>query len=122
MAKKPIFFDASGRRAARIKVLAWIVGLALLVISVGFATSLTLAPPVSGLNLLGRVTSANPAVERRAQKPGLLARAERLAAAARKRRLEEIAKLHRAQSALPSRDLPVILKPNKYVSVYQIVL
>jgi cellulose synthase/poly-beta-1,6-N-acetylglucosamine synthase-like glycosyltransferase/peptidoglycan/xylan/chitin deacetylase (PgdA/CDA1 family) len=111
MANKPIFFDASGRRAARIKVLAWIVGLALLVISVGFATSLTLAPPVSGLNLLGRVTSANPAVERRAQKPGLLARAERLAAAARKRRLEEIAKLHRAQSALPSRDLPAILKP-----------
>jgi cellulose synthase/poly-beta-1,6-N-acetylglucosamine synthase-like glycosyltransferase/peptidoglycan/xylan/chitin deacetylase (PgdA/CDA1 family) len=111
MANKPIFFDASGRRAARIKILAWTVSLALLVISVGFAASLVLAPPVSGLNLPGRVASANPAVERRAQKPGLLARAERLAAAARKRRLEEIARLHRAQSALPSRDLPAILKP-----------
>src|SRR5690349_11846531 len=111
MANKPIFFDASGRRAARIKILAWTVGLALLVISVGFAASLALAPPVSGLNLPGRVASANPAVERRAQKPGLLARAERLAAAARKRRLEEIARLHRAQSALPSRALPAILKP-----------
>jgi cellulose synthase/poly-beta-1,6-N-acetylglucosamine synthase-like glycosyltransferase/peptidoglycan/xylan/chitin deacetylase (PgdA/CDA1 family) len=110
MANKPIFFDASGRRAARIKILAWTVGLALLVISVGFAASLVLSPPVSGLNLPGRVATANPAVERRAQKPGLLARAERLAAAARKRRLEEIARLHRAQSALPSRALPAILK------------
>ena len=83
MANKPIFFDASGRRAARIKILAWTVGLALLVISVGFAAILVLSPPVSGLNLPGRVATANPAVERRAQKPGLLARAERLAAAAR---------------------------------------
>ncbi|HWU55938.1 MAG TPA: glycosyltransferase, partial [Rhizomicrobium sp.] len=111
MANKPIFFDASGRRAARIKILAWTVGLALLVISVGFAASLMLAPPVSGLSLPGRVVTANPAVERRAQKPGLLPRAERLAAAARKRRLEEIAQLHRTQSALPSRALPAILKP-----------
>jgi len=111
MANKPIFFDASGRRAARIKILAWTVGLALLVISVGFAASLVLAPPVSGFNLPGHVVSTNPAVERRAQKPGLLARAERLAAAARKRRLEEITRLHRAQGALPSRDLPAILKP-----------
>src|SRR5690349_23546248 len=111
MANKPIFFDASGRRAACIKILAWAVGIALFVISVGFAASLALAPPVAGLDFPGRVVTANPAVEKRAQKPGLLARAERLAAAARKRRLEEIARLHRAQSALPSRDLPAILKP-----------
>ena len=111
MANKPIFFDASGRRAARIKILTWAVGVALFVISVGFAASLVLAPPVAGFNLPGHVVTANPAVERRAQKPGLLARAERLAAAARKRRLEDIARLHRAQSALPNRALPAILKP-----------
>jgi len=111
MANKPIFFDASGRRAARIKILTWAVGVALFVISVGFAASLVLAPPVAGFNLPGHVVTANPAVERRAQKPGLLARAERLAAAARKRRLEDIARLHRAQSALPGRALPAILKP-----------
>src|SRR5690349_25056785 len=110
MANAPIFFDASGRRAARIKVLAWVVGISLLVISVGFAASLTLAPQVAGLTLPGR--PAPPAnLVKRAQKPGLLARAERLATAARKHRLEEIARLHRNQSALPSRALPAILKP-----------
>ncbi len=111
MANSPIFFDASGRRAARIRILAWIVGIALLVISVGFAVSLALAPPVAGLNLPGHPAPAN--LLKRAQKPGLLARAERLATAARKQRLEEIARLHRNQSALPSRALPAILKPQK---------
>ena len=108
MANSPIFFDASGRRAVRIQILAWIVGIALLVISVGFAASLALSPPVAGLNLPGR-PPAN--LVKRAQKPGLLARAERLATAARKRRLEEIAQLRRNQSALASRALPAILKP-----------
>jgi len=108
MANKPIFFDASGRRAARIKIVAWAAGLALLVISVGFGASLVLAPPVKGL-VFPRAAPAP--LLKRAQKPGLLARAERLATAARKRRLEEIARLRRAQSALPSRDLPAILKP-----------
>ena len=110
MANKPIFFDASGRRAVRIKIVAWVTGLALLVISVGFAASLVLAPPVRGLVFAQRI-APQPLLLKRAQKPGLLARAERLAAAARKRRLEEIAKSRRAESALPSRALPAILKP-----------
>jgi peptidoglycan-N-acetylglucosamine deacetylase len=112
MVSKPIFFDASGRRAARIKVVAWAVGIAALVILVGFGASLALSPPVTGLDLPGRVAAAVvPNLVKRAQKPGLLARAERLAAAARKRRLEEIARRSQAQSALPSRLLPAILKP-----------
>ncbi|HKU55307.1 MAG TPA: polysaccharide deacetylase family protein, partial [Rhizomicrobium sp.] len=112
MASSPIFFDASGRRAARIRILAWIVGIALLAISVGFAASLALAPPVTGLNLPGRSAATPANLVKKAQKPGLLARAERLAAAARsKRRLEDIARLHRNQSALASRVLPAILKP-----------
>ena len=111
MVSKPIFFDASGRRAARIKVVAWVVGVAALVILVGFGASLMLSPPVTGLDLPGRPATTAPNLVKRAQKPGLLARAERLATAARKRRLEEIARLHRAQSALPSRVLPAILKP-----------
>src|SRR5215475_2673777 len=111
MVNKPIFFDASGRRAARIKILAWAAGLSLLVISVGFAASLMLAPPVRGLVFPQRAAPAP--LLKRAQKPGLLARAERLATAARKRRLEEIAKLRQAQSALPSRALPAILKPQE---------
>src|SRR6478735_1000477 len=111
MATKPIFFDASGRRAARIKVVAWVVGLTAAVILTGFVTSLVLSPPVAGLNLPGSRTLSAPNLVKRAQKPGLLPRAERLAAAARLRRLDEIAKLRRAQGTLPSRVLPAILKP-----------
>src|SRR6185312_16766820 len=72
MANHPIFFDASGRRAARIKVVAWAVGIALLVILVGFATSLALAPKTTGLNLPGARTITPPNLVKRAQKPGLL--------------------------------------------------
>ena len=111
MANSPIFFDASGRRAVRIRILAWVVGIALLVISVGFATSLALAPPVTVLDLPGRSAATPANLVKRAQKPGLLARAERLATAARKQRLEDIARLRRNQSALASRALPAILKP-----------
>ncbi|HSS14600.1 MAG TPA: polysaccharide deacetylase family protein, partial [Rhizomicrobium sp.] len=111
MANSPIFFDASGRRAARIRILAWGVGIAIFVISVGFAASLALSPPIAGLDLPGRPAATPANLVKRAQKPGLLARAERLATAVRKRRLEEIARLHRNQSALGSRALPAILKP-----------
>src|SRR5882724_8275431 len=111
MAIKPIFFDASGRRAVRVRVLTWIVGIAVLVVSAGFLASLVLSPPITGLDLPSRTTAALPSLIKGAQKPGLLARAERLAAAARKRRLEQIARLRHDQGTLPSRVLPAILKP-----------
>jgi cellulose synthase/poly-beta-1,6-N-acetylglucosamine synthase-like glycosyltransferase/peptidoglycan/xylan/chitin deacetylase (PgdA/CDA1 family) len=112
MADKPIFFDASGRRAARISAISWGLALFALVLFGGFATSVVLSPPVRSLALPGRPTAVNPAtLVKRARKPGLLARAERLAASARKRRLEQIARKRQAQSMLPSRVLPAILKP-----------
>ena len=85
MSNKPIFFDESGRRAARIRVLTWVVGLSVLLILVGFATSLALSPRVNGLDFPGRAAISAPAqLEKRAQKPGLLARAERLVTEASK--------------------------------------
>ncbi len=111
MVNTPIFFDASGRRAVRVRVLTWIVGIAVLVVSVGFLASLVLAPPVTGLDLPGRAAASLPGLIKGAQKPGLLAPFERLAAATRKRRLEQIARLRHAQGTLPSRVLPAILKP-----------
>jgi cellulose synthase/poly-beta-1,6-N-acetylglucosamine synthase-like glycosyltransferase/peptidoglycan/xylan/chitin deacetylase (PgdA/CDA1 family) len=112
MANKPIFFDATGRRAARIKVLAWAVSLAALVILAGFAASLALPPPVATLDLPGRAVAVHQTnLVKKAQKPGLLARAERLAAAARKRRLDDIARRQRAQVPQTGRVLPAILKP-----------
>jgi cellulose synthase/poly-beta-1,6-N-acetylglucosamine synthase-like glycosyltransferase/peptidoglycan/xylan/chitin deacetylase (PgdA/CDA1 family) len=111
MADKPVFFDASGRRAARIRLIGWVAALAGAVILVGFAASLMLAPPVASLALPGGRAVSTPNLVRKAQKPGLLARAERLAAAARRRRLEEIARRRRSPTAAPSRSLPAILKP-----------
>ena len=57
MANHPIFFDASGRRAFRIKVIAWVVGLTAVVIMTGFLASLLLSPPVTGLDLPGRAAA-----------------------------------------------------------------
>ncbi len=60
MSNKPIFFDESGRRAARIRVVAWAVGLSVLLILVGFVTSLALSPRVNGLDFPGRAAAVNP--------------------------------------------------------------
>ncbi|HEX4272737.1 MAG TPA: hypothetical protein VHZ32_15185, partial [Rhizomicrobium sp.] len=111
MADKPIFFDATGRRARRITIIGWALAVLGLVLFVGFATSVVLSPPVTSLDLPVKTVAVNPSnLVRRAQKPGLLARAERLAAEARKRR-QEVARLRRAQTVQPSRVLPTILKP-----------
>ncbi len=111
MADKPIFFDATGRRAARISALVWALTILGLVVFVGVAANVVLSPPVNSPDLPGRTVGVNPAyLARRAQKPGLLARAERLAAAARVRRVE-ISRLRRAQATAPSRVLSAILKP-----------
>jgi cellulose synthase/poly-beta-1,6-N-acetylglucosamine synthase-like glycosyltransferase/peptidoglycan/xylan/chitin deacetylase (PgdA/CDA1 family) len=111
MVQQPVFFDASGRRAVRIRIIAWVVGLAALMILTGFAASLIWSPPLSGLDLPGRARAT--ALVSDARKPGLLARAERLAAAARKRRLDQIAARPRLPSAQAARVLPAILKPQK---------
>jgi cellulose synthase/poly-beta-1,6-N-acetylglucosamine synthase-like glycosyltransferase/peptidoglycan/xylan/chitin deacetylase (PgdA/CDA1 family) len=110
MASKPVFFDASGRRAA---VLTYVLGaLAVLavVIGIGFVTNLILTPAGKNFEIPGpRALDAKVAAK--AQKPGLLARAERLAAAARRRRLD-VARSRRAP-ILTDRVLPSILKPQK---------
>jgi len=45
MANKPIFFDASGRRAARLAYVGWALGILAAVIGIGFVTNLLLTPP-----------------------------------------------------------------------------
>ena len=111
MANKPIFFDATGRRAARISAIGWGLSVLGLIVFIGFATSVVLSPPVTSLDLPGRSVAVNPAtLVRGAQKPGLLARAERLGAAARQRR-ELVARQRRAQATQSGRVLPGILKP-----------
>jgi cellulose synthase/poly-beta-1,6-N-acetylglucosamine synthase-like glycosyltransferase/peptidoglycan/xylan/chitin deacetylase (PgdA/CDA1 family)/spore germination protein YaaH len=113
MADKPIFFDATGRRAARITAIGWALAILGVVVFTGFAASVFLSPPVTSLNLPGHTVAVAPSAEtnlvRRARKPGLLPRAERLAEAARMRRAQAARETRMGVSE--TRTLPAILKP-----------
>ena len=93
------------------QIVAWVWASPFWSSLVGFAASLALAPPVTGWTCRAGAAATPPIWSSARRSPACLPRAERLAAAARKRRLEEIARLRHAQSALPSRALPAILKP-----------
>lgn len=109
MANKPIFFDATGRRAVRLAYFGWGVAILGAVIGVGFVTNLLLTPPRRDMSPPERAVALK--IEAQAEKPSLVASAERLAAAARRRRLDYA---HRHQAQIASvRVLPSILKPQK---------
>src|SRR5271155_4183103 len=111
--KKPVFFDATGRRAARLSTLGWIAALVVSVLAVGFATSLMTAKPVPNVDLPGRAYATNPPeLVKKAVAPGLLRQAVRLATEARNRRLEN-QRQRRLRNQMPSRVLPAILAPQK---------
>ena len=99
--KKPVFFDATGRRAARLSVLGWIAALVASVLAIGFVTSLMMAKPVPNVDLPGRAYATNPPeLVKKAVAPGLLRQAVRLATEARNRRLEKLS----ASAALRQSD------------------
>jgi len=111
LANKPVFFDATGRRAARFSTVGWVVAVLSTILFAGFAASLLIARPAGKLDLPGQASALNqPALVRKAVAPNLLKAAARLADEARNRRLEA-ARLRRLRNALPSRVLPAILKP-----------
>ena len=63
MGKQPIFFDASGRRAARVRWIAWTAVAVVAVMLTGFGVSVALSPPIAGLQLPGKpvaVMGASP--------------------------------------------------------------
>ena len=109
MANKPIFFDASGRRAARFAYVGWGLAILAAVIGIGFVTNLLLTPPGRDMSPPERAVALR--VEARAQKPALVASAERLAATARRRRMD-YARRHPVQLG-QDRVLPNVLKPQK---------
>jgi cellulose synthase/poly-beta-1,6-N-acetylglucosamine synthase-like glycosyltransferase/peptidoglycan/xylan/chitin deacetylase (PgdA/CDA1 family) len=111
--KKPVFFDASGRRAARLSTLGWTAALVLMVVGIGFMASLMAARPVATVDLPGRAYAANPPeLAKKAVAPGLLRQAVRLATEARNRRLE-MRRQRRLRASMPSKVLPAILAPQK---------
>src|ERR1017187_9291160 len=111
--KKPVFFDATGRRAARTTALGWAAVLISTVFAIGFVTSLLVARPVATVDFPGRTYSAPPRdLAKKAVAPGLLRQAVRLATEAQNRRLEA-RRLRRLRNSQPSRVLPAILSPQK---------
>jgi len=115
MSDKPVFFDASGRRAVRASVVGWTAAVVSLVLGAVFAASLVAAPQVTQLRLPGRLTAISTQVlEKKALDPGLLRSAARLAADAQTRRKERARlRLEREQRHLPTRVLSTILRPQK---------
>ncbi len=84
MANKPIFFDATGRRAARVSLIAWIAIAVSGLMGAAFLYSLVNSPAVQQLRLPGQLTAIQ--LEKKAVAPGLLRSAANLAAAVRQKR------------------------------------
>jgi cellulose synthase/poly-beta-1,6-N-acetylglucosamine synthase-like glycosyltransferase/peptidoglycan/xylan/chitin deacetylase (PgdA/CDA1 family) len=112
MASKPVFFDVTGRRAARISTLGWAAAIISTVLGIGFVASLLISQPTPQVDLPGRPVAVNPPqLVARAVAPGLLKSAARLAAEARVRRLE-IQRLRHFRNLMPAR-VPAGLQPKK---------
>src|ERR1700749_1325370 len=111
--KKPVFFDATGRRAARLSAFGWAAALLSTGLAIGFVASLVVAKPVATVDFPGRTYSPTPRdLAKKAVAPGLLRSAVRLATEAQNRRLEA-RRLRRLRASAPSRVLPAILSPQK---------
>ncbi|HEY5347537.1 MAG TPA: polysaccharide deacetylase family protein [Rhizomicrobium sp.] len=111
MANKPVFFDASGRRAQRTSYLGWAAAVFSTILGIGVILSIAHADKTTTLPLVDRYIAVQlPNLEKKALKPGLLKSATKLAFQARARRIE-LRLLRRARNTGPSRVLPGILKP-----------
>lgn len=113
MPNKPIFFDASGRRAFHISIFGWVVAIVSTVAGVAFLISLAVVPRLDSVKLPGQM-NAVPTVElqRKATSPGLLKSAAHLAAEARAKR-EKVAleRRRKADHALRNNTTAAILQP-----------
>ena len=113
MADKPIFFDSTGRRAARVAFFAWALAVVSILFASGFVASLVVVPEMDNINLRGRLTAIHmPELEKKAQAPGLLRFAARLAAEARTRRAEFAhQRLAAGEREAQTRTLASMLRP-----------
>lgn len=91
MVNRPIFFDATGRRAARVSFIGWTAVILSVLLGAAFVANLVNAPDVGQIRLPGQLTAVQ--LEKKAIAPGLLKFAANLAAAARSKR-EQLALEH----------------------------
>lgn len=99
MANRPVFFDASGRRAFQISIFSWIAAIISTIVGLAFLASLVAVPRLSSVALPGRL-SAVPSTQLvdTAKAPGLLRSAKRLSLRARRRRLKIVHEMQRRQA------------------------
>jgi cellulose synthase/poly-beta-1,6-N-acetylglucosamine synthase-like glycosyltransferase/peptidoglycan/xylan/chitin deacetylase (PgdA/CDA1 family)/spore germination protein YaaH len=99
MIDKPVFFDASGRRASRMSFLGRAAAILTTLIGIVFIASLIVEPRVAGPNLPVHLSAINPAeLVRRAFDPAMLNAAAKLAQEARAERAK-LVRAWRAQRA-----------------------
>jgi cellulose synthase/poly-beta-1,6-N-acetylglucosamine synthase-like glycosyltransferase/peptidoglycan/xylan/chitin deacetylase (PgdA/CDA1 family)/spore germination protein YaaH len=113
MSNKPIFFDASGRRALGASIVGWSAGVLSLILGAVFVVSLVNVPSRAQPKVPGHLTAiAIHDLEKKALDPALVRSAARLANEARARR-EELARGRRERNerGLRARPLASILKP-----------
>ncbi|HEX3810882.1 MAG TPA: glycosyltransferase [Rhizomicrobium sp.] len=89
MANRPIFFDASGRRATGVTIAGWVAAAVSLILAAAFVVSLVNAAQLASVKLPGTLVAIHtPELEKKALAPGLLKLAENLASESRARRRE----------------------------------
>lgn len=112
---KPIFFDASGRRAAHISIIGWIAAVLSTLIGLAFLASIVAVPHFTALKLPGQLSAVPSAeLEKQARSPELLRAATHLgdkARALREKRVRE--KQRRLERAQHSGIMSAILEPQQ---------
>ncbi len=111
MSNKPIFFDETGRRAARLSLLGWAGAIISTVLGVAFLASIVFAQNTSSPDLRFK-RIPNNALARRAADPALLKSAAQLSVEAKRREaLIHSWKMRMAHQGLPARELSAALRP-----------
>ena len=111
MSNKPIFFDETGRRAARLSMLGWAGAIISTILGIAFLASIVFTQETTSPDLPYKRTPNN-ALVRRAVDPALLKSAAQLSAEAKRREvLVKSWKARAARQKLPVRDLAAALRP-----------
>jgi cellulose synthase/poly-beta-1,6-N-acetylglucosamine synthase-like glycosyltransferase/peptidoglycan/xylan/chitin deacetylase (PgdA/CDA1 family)/spore germination protein YaaH len=113
MIDKPVFFDASGRRASRVSVFGRVAAVLTTAIGIIFVASLIVEPHVAQPSLPGHLSAINPVeLVRRAFDPAMMNAAAKLAQEARTERAK-LVRAWRAQRALVAKahSSPAALRP-----------
>jgi cellulose synthase/poly-beta-1,6-N-acetylglucosamine synthase-like glycosyltransferase/peptidoglycan/xylan/chitin deacetylase (PgdA/CDA1 family) len=121
MVNKPVFFDATGRRAIGVSIFVWSMAAICTVLGTLFVASLLSVPQLSSIRLPGQLSAVPVA-------PGLLHSAEALAEQARERRAEALRErlvkavrrhVHPSAQNLPvGRPLAIAFYPNWSLNAY----